>query len=119
MRLTLVLFLIALKNYHKCVLDMQTSSLYITLLKILYKEGFIRYFNFDKKFLLLFLYTKKDLFKQYKTISTSVRSLFLNARYLHKHHEKGITTFVSTTFGVLTLSMCKKKNIGGLLLFQI
>lgn len=119
MRLSLILFLIALKKYHQCILEIQIFSLYLKILQILYKEGFIQHFYVNKKLLNVILYNKKELFKSYKTISTSAHSVFLTTRNIYKHYEKGYTLFISTSTGVFTLLDCKKKNQGGLLLFQI
>lgn len=120
MRLTLIFFLLSLKQINFCSIQIKNFSLYINLIETLYKEGFILYYFLNKKIVKIFLFTQKNLFQNYKIISTtSSNSFFFNYKTLYRHQEKGLTFFISTTKGIQTLLTCKKKKLGGHLLFKL
>ena len=120
MHFTLIFFLIALKQRHKYSLKIKIFLLYIHITQILYLEGFIRFFFFNKKTQDVHIYTRKELFKNYKTISTiAANTFFFNHQNIFLKQEKGLTFFLSTNKGLLTLLNCKKYHIGGQILFKI
>jgi len=120
MHFTLIFFLIALKQRHKYSLKIKNLLLYIHIIQILYLEGFIRFFYLNKKTQDVYIFTRKELFKNYKTISTiSANTFFLNHRNVFIKREKGLTFFLSTNKGLFTLLNCKKYHVGGQILFKI
>jgi len=95
----------------------------LQIAKTLYKEGLIQSFKIEIfsniKFLqinLRYLY-EKSVFDSLKFLSTPSRKIYLSIYNLSKIKNNKKLMLFSTTKGILNLTDCKKKKIGGKLLF--
>jgi small subunit ribosomal protein S8 len=131
MKINLINLLIKLKNasiLKKESVIVDYSSSILPLIKILYNEGFIQSFKivtfkniFGKNsrhinIILRFLYNKSVL-KKIKIFSKPSHIKYINYFDICKVNDRNLTFFISTTSGILTSFECKKKKIGGKLLF--
>jgi len=132
MNINLINFLLKLKN---ASLSKQESvstpynKLYLDVVRLFYKEGFIQSF-FVKKivsrlnnkfviFIVLKYINNKSIFQNLRVISIPSRINYLNIKDLSKISNKKLVLFLSTSKGLLTGLGSKKYNIGGKLLFKI
>jgi len=122
----LIKFLLNLKNYSglkKEFLIIKFSSGILKILNGLYKEGFIQSYkiiNISQQnyfYIVLRYYFNKPIFKNLKIISKPSNLKYLKFKVLIKLCEKKINYFVSTDKGIFTLKECKKKKLGGKILF--
>ena len=110
-------------------LSVDYNKLCLGVVGLLYKEGFIQSFSVKcvfeglnsklKIFITLRYFNNKSVFKNLKIVSTPSRVNFLNTKDLSKISNKKLVLFLSTSNGLLTSLECKKKNIGGKLLFTL
>jgi ribosomal protein S8 len=130
MKLTLINLLLILKNAsdlkkEKVICSYNKS--FISLLKSLYKEGFVSYFkivddNKSKAKIVIGLqysYGKISTISTLKFLSVPSQLVYLTYKELCKISDKKIIVFVSTHLGVLTQIQCKKSKVGGSPLFVI
>ena len=116
--------LIKIKNaslVRKELVVVENSTLIVDLLSILYKEGFIQSLkiNIDGKTINVYLrYSyNKDLFKNFKIISSSSSKYYISYKDLCRLSHKKFILFLSTDKGFTTGIDCKKYNVGGKLCF--
>ena len=94
----------SIRSFLYFLLTSNSITLELPLLKIFIT---LRYFN------------NKSVFKNLKIFSTPSKINFLNTKDLAKVTNKKFILFLSTSQGLLTNIECKKKNIGGKLLFTL
>ena len=132
MNINLINLLSKLKNASfskKEQISVVYNSLCLDVVRLLYKEGFIQsffvkqtQFSSGKKlkiFITLRYFNNKSVFKNLKIFSKPSKINFLNTKDLAKVTNKKFILFLSTSQGLLTNTECKKKNIGGKLLFTL
>jgi small subunit ribosomal protein S8 len=126
MNYTLVKFLTKLKSYSflkKEYLTVEYSEAIFEIIKLLYNEGYLQSYRLIENNLKLLIYVilryffNKPIFKNLKLISTNSKKKYLNFSLLNKISSKKFTIVVSTSNGILSLNECKKKKLGGILLF--
>ncbi len=131
MNLHTIKILLTLKNAslaNKEVVTIEYSSFAFDILTAFYKKGIIQSFfiikdyqskNINKLTIQIYLrysYNKPALTKL-KFFSTPSKQKYLNYYNLIRLTYKKDIIFLSTNQGILTLDECKKKQIGGMLLF--
>lgn len=132
MNINLIKFLSKLKNASLSKqerISIPYNKLYLEVIKLLYREGFIQSFfikpafsrltNEFTLFVTLRYVNSKSVFKNLRIISTPSRVNYLNIKDLSKVSNKKNVLFLSTSKGLLTGLESKKCNIGGKLLFTI
>ena len=103
------------------------NKLVLYIIRFLYNEGFILSFKiiqdktvlYDRyqiKICLRYLYNK-PMFRSLKILSSSSRVSFLSYKDIVKLDSKKSLYCFSTSQGLLTALECKKKKLGGILLF--
>lgn len=105
----------------------KSNKLILGLLKLLYKEGYIisfkkvlrdNYLNETSDF---YVHTRnlegKQLFKDLKIISTPAYQKYYSIKTINRLESKKKLIVFSTDKGIMTLSDCKRKHVGGVLLF--
>lgn len=123
MNISLIKFLTTLKMYSnlkKEFLIYKNSKQVLYIIGFLYKEGFIQSFKLLKNdFILIILrfYFNKPILKNLKFVSTPSKNKNLKFNTISKLKEKKYIYFFSTNQGVLTATECKKRKIGGKILF--
>lgn len=100
------------------------DTIIISIIKTLYKEGVINSFHESKNNNTITIFLKysadgKGLFDQLKIISKPSFSKPLTYLEICDILEKTKILIFSTNSGILNLSECKKKKIGGQLFFSI
>jgi len=120
----LIKILIQLKNASfkkKEVVYVVYDKTLISILKILYKEGLIQSFNVfsETKAIKIFLrYSiNQTSFLNLKFLSTPSRLVYVTSYQLLKINIKSSFVVVSTSQGILTLVDCKRRHLGGQMLF--
>ena len=103
----------------------QKSKSFSVLVKKLYSEGYILSFKtlqksqnfetFSKQFTLV--PTNSMSFLRYKTLSSPSKKVYLKSSDLSMLGVQKDNYFVSTAMGIKTVLECKKKRLGGVLLF--
>lgn len=95
---------------------------YIDILRVLYEKGFIQSFCvINNKTLIsinLRYYYNKPIFKNFKIISKPSLENYIQVKDLYKLEDKKFVFFLSTSYGLLTSSECKRFGVGGKLLFM-
>jgi small subunit ribosomal protein S8 len=126
---SLIKFLSKLKNAsssQKEIILFDYNSLHLKLLKILYFEGLIQSFSVEKcarksspkiKVTLRYFYNKPIL-KNLKILSKPSHLKYIKYSDICKIGDRKFVFFLSTSEGVLTSLQCKKKKVGGKLLFM-
>jgi small subunit ribosomal protein S8 len=122
MNLILINFLSKLKNaslVKKKLLIVKFNYSFLSILKILYKEGFIlSYVKQDEQLLIYFRYFHNlNNLKKLKIISTLSKSVYLNKFDINKIVENNKILIFSTSKGFLNSLSCKKLGVGGQLVF--
>ena len=122
MNVTLNNFLSQLKNtslVQKENLVLNFNKAFLPILHLLYREGAIlTYINTKTKIIIKFRYHNNlNNLKNLKIMSTVTKPLNLNKFEVLKIYEKNKILILSTSKGILTSLDCKKKKIGGKLLF--
>ena len=120
--------LVELKNAslsRKETLVVEYNHLSSSLLKNLYKEGFIQSFKFfkgineERKILVtLRYYFDKPVFSNLKLFSKPSHLRYMKFSDICNVSDKKYVCFFSTNKGILTILECKKRKIGGKLLFM-
>jgi small subunit ribosomal protein S8 len=119
-------FLVNLKNYSilkKEIYKSPYSKQILQIVKCLYKEGFIQSFyieHINSKYfinILLRFFFNKPVFKNLKIISKPSNTKIVPFKHLARISNKKFVLFISTNQGVLTLEDCKKRGLGGSVLF--
>jgi len=125
MSIKLIKLFIKLKNasiLKKKYIIVKYSKFYLNFLNILYNEGFIQSINHDYKLSLLKIELKycynKSILKTLTFFSVPSKKTYLSAFNLNKINDFKSLTIISTNQGIYTLNECKKKHIGGTLLFK-
>ena len=125
----LIKFLVQLKNaslLRKETTVFVCNFLHLKLLKILYLEGLIQSFCIGKqkkkdsfviKVTLRYFYNKSIL-KNLKILSKPSHLKYIKYSDICKISDRKFVFFLSTSKGILTSLECKKKRIGGKLLFM-
>jgi len=116
--------LINIKNGHiskKAFIEIFLNNLNISLLNVLWEEGFIQGYVKKKNTLKIILkYNDSNFLINYiKFISKPSSKIFISSKMLWKLNEKLGIFVLSTDKGLMTLKKCKKLNLGGFLLFFI
>lgn len=128
MNLTLNNFLSRLKNtslIQKENVIINFNNIFLPVLQLLYREGVILTYtstkNKKKKNWLIKLRYHNDLncLKKLKVMSKPSKPLYFNKFEVLKIYERNRIIVFSTSKGILTSLECKKKHIGGELLFII
>lgn len=125
----LIKFLIKLKNAslsQKETVKFDCNSLHLKLSKILYSEGMIQSFSVEKdekssSFMMritLRYFHNKPVLKNLKILSKPSHFKYIKYSDISKIRDKKFMFFLSTSKGILTSLECKKKRIGGKLLFM-
>jgi len=124
MNSTQIRFLIQLKNAYAIknqIVLVEKNKTIEELIPLLYAEGLIQSFSVlsEKKSIQIFLryFATTPVFKHLKIFSTPSKKVTLQYKDLCKINDKQKIFFVSTNGGILSISDCKKRRIGGLLLF--
>jgi small subunit ribosomal protein S8 len=105
------------------------NSLSESLIKILYKEGFIQSFKVveaaendlikNKKILVIFRYFfNKPLLSSLRVLSKPSHVRYMKFSDISNISDKKFVFFFSTNKGILTSVECKKRKVGGKLLFM-
>ena len=124
MNLTTIRFLIALKNHSilkKEVLVYRYSKSIISILTVLYQEGYVQSFKIlNTKFVYITLryYFNKPILKNLKLISALSNPVYLTLKSLYNITDSKNTIFISTSKGIKTLYQCKRDKLGGESLFS-
>ncbi len=124
MNITLNNFLSQLKNtslVQKENLILNFNKSFLPILHLLYNEGVIlTYTNTETKIIIKLRYHNNlNNLKYLKVMSTATKPLNLNKFDILKIYEKDKLLVFSTPKGILTSLDCKKKRIGGELLFML
>lgn len=124
MNITLNNFLSQLKNtslVQKENLILNFNKSFLPILHLLYNEGVIlTYTNTETKITIKLRYHNNlNNLKYLKVMSTVTKPLNLNKFDILKIYEKDKLLVFSTPKGILTSLDCKKKRIGGELLFML
>ena len=124
----IIKFLIELKNAslsRKETLIVEYSQLSDSLVKVLYKEGFIQSFRILKGksserniLVILRYYFDKPVFSNLKLFSKPSHLRYMKFSDICSITDKKYVCFFSTNRGILTILECKKRKIGGKLLFM-
>jgi small subunit ribosomal protein S8 len=103
----------------KAFIEVSLNNINISLLNVLWEEGFIQGYEKKKNNLKVFLkYNDSNFLINYiKFISKPSLKIFISSKMLWKLNEKLGVFVLSTDKGLLTLKKCKKFNLGGVLLF--
>ena len=109
----------SLRRKEECII--KNTKYNLKLIELLYKEGYIQSFktdiSFDSIVIRLRYSYNKDIFTNFKLISTSRFLKYLSYKELCKLSSKRNNIVLSTNKGLLTGSACKKNKIGGKLCF--
>ena len=130
MNTNIINLLLKIKNAttnQKEIVTINFNSIYLDLLKKLYKEGFIQFFKIQKNIgssknsfkiiiNLRYLYGK-PVFDNLKIFSTPSNVKYLKLKNIYKLTNKKTVFFFFTNKGLLTDFEFKKKKTGGILLF--
>ena len=123
-------FLIELKNASlakKEIVFVEYSHLLSNLVEVLYREGFIQSFTIknsfgtnNKKIICVGLryYFNKPVFSNLKLFSKPSYLKYMKFSDIANIPNKRFVCFFSTNQGILTTLDCKRKKIGGKLLFM-
>jgi len=109
-------------SFKSCV-HVPTTKLNLSVINLLYKEGFLRGFFYNsKRTTVLLKYTEdlKPVIKNIKIISTSGRRIIISKRALAKLHKNSGTLILSTPKGLMTSNKAKAlASTGGEVLCKI
>jgi small subunit ribosomal protein S8 len=132
MNINLIKFLTKLKNAslsRKETILVEYNKLHLELVKVLYSEGLIQSFSIEVqtsfktqssssiKIILRYFYNKPVL-KNLKFFSKPSHIKYVKYSDVCKIVDKKFNFFLSTSEGILTSLDCKKKKVGGKLLFM-
>ena len=118
----IIKFLMNLKSaslFKKEYLSIKYSKQSLELIIALYNEGFIQSYKItnEELYILLRYFFNKPVFRFLKLVSTQSNFRYLNLKTITKLPNKKAVLFLSTSEGILTLSQCKMRKIGGKALF--
>jgi ribosomal protein S8 len=123
MNINIINFLIQIKNaslFHKTSLKLKSSKLRYLFAKLLYNKGLIQSFYLENTYLTIFIryINNKSLLKELIIFSKPSHKIFLKFSDICKIKDQKIMFFFFTNqLSVLTSTECKKKHLGGKLLF--
>jgi ribosomal protein S8 len=107
----------------KAFIRVNTNSHTLSILRVLYREGYIlsykKSLNRNYAFVYLRYHFNVSVWKSAFIFSKSSNQVFLRYSDLCRIESRRRSVFVSTNRGVLSLSDCKKYRLGGTLLFSI
>ena len=126
MTVTLIKLLLKIKNaysFGKEVIELDYSNKYLNILKLLYQYGFIQSITVNSITLKMTIYLRyfenKALINHLKFFSIPSHHQFISFTELSLIHDKKNFILFTTDKGLLTLSQCKRKKLGGKILFRI
>ena len=99
------------------------SELILEYTDCLYREGFVQSYELfdvqDKKYIRIILRLESGvcLTSKIKVVSSLTKKKYISSKGISISSIKGKEVFLSTSKGVMSLSECKKHNIGGLVVF--
>lgn len=118
-------FLNKLKNgslKNKATVYSVYNPLFKTICILLYKEGFIQsYYVLKEKNIIKIILRyclNKPILRRLVFYSTPSRNIYLNIREIRQFNSNKQLYVVSTNIGLLSEKECKKKGVGGILLFS-
>jgi ribosomal protein S8 len=128
MNTNLIKFLLALRNSSlskREVLIVEHSQIREKIVRALYSEGFVQSFklklspseNLDQIWIKLRYCFDKSQLKYLKVFSKPSHTKYMKLADLSNIPDKKFVIFFSTDLGFLTSLECKKKRVGGKLLF--
>ena len=130
MNIKTINFLTQLKNAsitNRETVRLESNRFILSLLKVLYKEGFILsyrikkkkdFFNKTSEAIVNVRYVhNKPVFKNLKIISSPSFQKLVSLKNISRLVAKKKFFLFSTNLGLLTLNECKKMHVGGFLLF--
>lgn len=105
----------------KAVIFLTKTKMCENLLKILWDHNFIIGYKSNKVIIKIFLKYKKNkpIIFSLKNLSKPSYKLYFNTKQIWKFNLTNATFIFSTNKGLLTLPVCKTKNIGGELILVI
>ena len=128
MNKNLINFLIKLKNAsltQKEVVIIESNKICNSLLEVLYNEGFIQSFRIDKNnegkdilVITLRYFCNKPILRNLQIISKPSSIKYMKLSDICQIADKRFVFFFSTSKGFMTGLDCKKKKVGGKLLFM-
>lgn len=109
------------QNSNKSSVLCSLNNVNISLLNVLWEEGFINgYFLNSSSIKVVLKYNKsKSLIKFVKFFSKPSQKVFISSSMIWKLNDKLGIYVLSTNKGLLTSKKCKKYKLGGLLMFFI
>ena len=109
------------QNSKKAFVITRFNKATVSLLNILWEEGFIKGYSIKKKNIKIFLkYNNLNPTITFiKFISTPGVKLYISSQIVRQLKEKSGLFLISTSKGLLTLKNCKKHNLGGIVFFFI
>ena len=123
MSFSVINLLLTLKNNSSSKneqIKIKFSKKMIPIVECLYLEGIIQTFKIldNKYFYIILRYSyDKNTLSNLKLISTPSKTKIITKNQLKLFNFKKFIVFISTTEGIKTLLHCKKKKLGGKLLF--
>jgi ribosomal protein S8 len=123
MNLTAIRNLIKIKNaslHHKDKVNVIFNIYTLELIKILYKNGFIKSYTVIKQVeiaIVLNQLYRLNSTSTLKIISTPTKKLYVTYRNICKIKNIKTLFCFSTTKGLMTIDNCKRHRLGGILLF--
>ena len=107
------------QNSKKSFIYVSSNSINISLLNILWEEGFINGFSSkNKKFKVFLKYNNSNSLISYvRFFSKPSMNVYITSNMLWKLNDKLGVFVLSTDKGLLSLKECKRSNLGGILCF--
>ena len=104
--------------HKKLKVKVKKNKVFISLLQILYLNGYIRFFTLSSKDNYIYIYLKYkyniSVIKEILVFSKPSQRFFISYRELYKlYREKNLFGIVSTDLGFLTISSCLLLKKGG------
>lgn len=100
-----------------------TSKKSLKILELLYREGFIRGYLYNKTRTTVYIKflgsTRRPVIKHIQAVSTNGRMIFVNLKILSKLIHSQETFIISTNKGFLTIKDAIKNNVGGFVFCKI
>ena len=126
MTVTLIKLLLKIKNayfFGKEIVELDYNNKYLRILKLLYCYGFIQSITVNSITLKMTIYLRyfenKSLINHLKFFSIPSHHQFISFTELSLINDKKNFILFTTDKGLLTLSQCKRKKLGGKILFKI
>jgi small subunit ribosomal protein S8 len=124
MTVTLIKILLKIKNayfFGKESVELNYNSKCITILKLLYQNGFIQSLQIKQAKIIINLryFENKKIINNIKFFSVPSHHYFISFSELSLINDKKNFILLTTHKGLLTLSQCKQQRLGGKLLFSL